>query len=70
MAIVNIGGHYTMDRHDAVEAVELVGADVVIPCHFDTFPPIETDAGAFKSVVEAETTPRSEILDPGESYTP
>ena len=48
-AIVPIGGHYTMDRHDAVEAVKLVGAPTVIPCHYDTFPPIETDDEAFKS---------------------
>ena len=43
-----IGGHYTMDRFDAVVAAELIGADQVIPCHYDTFPPIETDAQAFK----------------------
>src|SRR5215469_13311870 len=51
--LVPIGGHYTMDRHDAVVACELVGAGTVIPMHYDTFPPIETDAGAFKSDVEA-----------------
>ena len=39
-----IGGHYTMDRFDAVTACECIGADVVIPVHYDTFPPIETDA--------------------------
>ena len=27
VALMCIGGHYTMDRHDAVEAAELVGAD-------------------------------------------
>ncbi len=43
-AIVCIGGHYTMDRHDAAVACEWIGAPVVIPCHYDTFPPIETDA--------------------------
>ena len=41
-----------MDRLDAVAAAELVGADQVIPCHYDTFPPIETDAQAFKADVE------------------
>ena len=46
---VPIGGHYTMDRHDAVVACEFVGAQTVIPMHYDTFPPIETDAEAFKS---------------------
>ena len=49
-----IGGHYTMDRHDAVVAAELIGAGTVIPCHYNTFPPIETDAEAFKSDVETQ----------------
>ena len=44
VALMCIGGHYTMDRHDAVDAAALVGAKTVIPCHYDTFPPIETDA--------------------------
>ena len=45
LAIVPIGGHYTMDRHDAVAAVDLVDPLQVIPSHYGTFPPIETDAG-------------------------
>ncbi|MEI6447449.1 MAG: metal-dependent hydrolase, partial [Actinomycetes bacterium] len=53
VAFVPIGGHYTMDRHDAVEACRLIGAKTVVPCHYDTFPPIEADAGAFKAAVEA-----------------
>lgn len=64
-AIVPIGGHYTMDRHDAVRAVELVGAPNVIPAHYDTFPPIETDAAAFAAEVEA-TGRRAIVLQPGE----
>ena len=56
VALLPIGGHYTMDRHDAVVAAEFVGADTVIPMHYDTFPPIETDAEAFKAEVEAKTS--------------
>ncbi|WP_022929556.1 metal-dependent hydrolase [Patulibacter americanus] len=52
VALIPIGGHYTMDRHDAVEAARLVGAPHVVPVHYDTFPPIETDAEAFKRDVE------------------
>ena len=52
VALMPIGGHYTMDRFDAVVAAEFVGADQVIPCHYGTFPPIETDAEAFKSDVQ------------------
>src|ERR1700722_6389369 len=44
VALVCIGGHYTMDRWDAVEAVKLIAPKQVIPCHYDTFPPIETAA--------------------------
>src|SRR5436190_2130767 len=38
VALMCIGGHYTMDRHDAVVAAEMIGAGTVIPCHYDTFP--------------------------------
>ena len=32
----------------------------MIPCHYDTFPPIETDAEAFKADVETvDRAPRS-----------
>jgi L-ascorbate metabolism protein UlaG (beta-lactamase superfamily) len=58
-----------MDRHDAVTAAELVGAGTVIPCHYDTFPPIETDADAFKSDVESKTSSKVEILQPGDSFS-
>ena len=66
VALMCIGGHYTMDRHDAVTAAELVGAKQVIPCHYDTFPPIETDAQAFKSEV---TTGEVVVLDPGGTHS-
>jgi L-ascorbate metabolism protein UlaG (beta-lactamase superfamily) len=69
VALVPIGGHYTMDRTDAVDAVELIGAKTVIPCHYNTFGLIETDAEAFKSDVESATSSNVVILEPGESHT-
>jgi L-ascorbate metabolism protein UlaG (beta-lactamase superfamily) len=69
IALLPIGGHYTMDRHDAVVAAELVGAKTVIPMHYDTFPPIETDAGAFKSDVESQTSAQVVVLKPGETHS-
>ncbi len=69
IALVPIGGHYTMDRHDAVQAVELVGAPTVIPCHYNTFPPIEADAGAFKADVEDQTKSKVVVLAPGETHS-
>jgi L-ascorbate metabolism protein UlaG (beta-lactamase superfamily) len=70
IALMCIGGHYTMDRHDAVEAARLIGARQVIPCHYDTFPPIETDAQAFKSEVEAQGGSEVIVLAPGETCSP
>jgi L-ascorbate metabolism protein UlaG (beta-lactamase superfamily) len=70
VALVPIGGHYTMDRYDAVTACEFIAAGTVIPIHYDTFPPIETDAEAFKADVEQVTDSTVVILAPGETYTP
>ena len=69
VALMCIGGHYTMDRHDAVDAAELIGAKTVIPCHYDTFPPIETDAQAFKSDVESRTSSQVVVLGPGDTHS-
>ncbi len=68
VAMLPIGGHYTMDRHDAAVAAEFVGAGTVIPMHFDTFPPIETDAAAFKADVEAKTSSSVVVLSAGETH--
>jgi L-ascorbate metabolism protein UlaG (beta-lactamase superfamily) len=68
-AFIPIGGHYTMDRHDAVVAADFVGADTVIPVHYNTFPAIETDAEAFKSDVESQTKSKVVVLAPGESHS-
>lgn len=69
IALICCGGHYTMDRHDAVVAAELIGAETVIPMHHSTFPPIETDLEAFKADVESSTSSKVEILAPGETFS-
>jgi L-ascorbate metabolism protein UlaG (beta-lactamase superfamily) len=69
IALMPIGGHYTMDRHDAVVAAQFIGAETVIPMHYDTFPPIETDSAAFKAEVEAQTASKVVLLKPGETHS-
>jgi L-ascorbate metabolism protein UlaG (beta-lactamase superfamily) len=69
VALMCIGGHYTMDRFDAVVAAEFVGADQIIPCHYDTFPAVETDAQAFKSDVQNAGFSEVVVLQPGETHT-
>jgi L-ascorbate metabolism protein UlaG (beta-lactamase superfamily) len=70
VALICIGGHYTMDRLDAVEAAKMIEARQVIPCHYNTFPAIETDAQAFKADVESATSSEVIVLDPGQSHSP
>jgi L-ascorbate metabolism protein UlaG (beta-lactamase superfamily) len=69
VSLLPIGGHYTMDRRDAVVAAEFVGAGTVIPMHYDTFPAIEADAEAFRAEVEEKTSSRVVVLAPGESHS-
>jgi L-ascorbate metabolism protein UlaG (beta-lactamase superfamily) len=68
VALIPIGGHFTMDRIDAAVAARLVNAKTVIPCHYNTFPLIEADAEAFKQDVESVTSSRVVILQPGETH--
>ena len=69
VAIVPIGGHYTMDQVDAVTAVGLVAPKIVLPCHYGTFPAIEVDMEQFKANVAAQTDAEVVVLEPGGTYS-
>jgi L-ascorbate metabolism protein UlaG (beta-lactamase superfamily) len=69
VALMCIGGHYTLDSTDAVDAAGLVGAKTVIPCHYNTFPLIDADAQAFKSDVESSTGSDVVVLEPGDTHS-
>ncbi|OAQ53793.1 hypothetical protein HTG_05885 [Natrinema mahii] len=49
-----IGGHFTMDRHEAADFARSVEPELVLPEHYDTFEPIETDAEAFAADLEGD----------------
>lgn len=49
IAILPIGGHFTMDVENALIAAEWIGAERVIPMHFNTFPQINADIQAFEN---------------------
>lgn len=65
VALLPIGGNFTMDPDDAVEAAKLLAASTVVPIHYDTFDLIAQDAHAFAERVEAETSSRCVVLEPG-----
>ncbi len=49
-----IGGHYTMNRHEAADFARSLNPSLVLPVHYDTFDAIETDSLAFQEELEAE----------------
>jgi len=65
VAALPIGDRYTMGPEDAVRAVELIEPQVVIPVHYNTWPPIEQDAEAFKAAVGGRA--RVEIMASGDT---
>lgn len=69
VALVPIGGHYTMDPDDAAEAVRLVEPKTVIPCHYNTFPAVEQDPQVFADLVSQRTSSKTVILRPDETHS-
>ena len=68
VAVLPIGDHYTMGPADAARAAGFLNARTVIPCHYNTFPPIRQDPREFQRLVEAQTEARCVVLAPGESH--
>jgi L-ascorbate metabolism protein UlaG (beta-lactamase superfamily) len=65
LALLPIGGHFTMGIDDAVKATRLLSSKAVIPMHYGTFEAIDVDPEEFRRKVDgAEVI----ILSPGERY--
>ncbi len=69
VALLPIGGRFTMGPDEAMIAATFVGAPIVIPMHYNTFPAITQDADAFKETIEKTTNLTVQVLKPGESTT-
>ena len=63
-AVLPIGGHFTMDIEDAAKAVEFLGAENVIPVHYNTWDVIKQNPEEFKKLVKSA---KVHIVNPGES---
>lgn len=64
--LVPIGGNYTMDIGDAVQAVKMIHPQCAIPMHYNTFEVIKADPQEFKNLL-AEEGYEAIILAPGDS---
>ncbi len=68
IALLPIGGRYTMGPREAMMAAEFIGAPTIIPIHYNTSPKIHQDAKEFKWVIERTTDMKVTLLNPGESF--
>lgn len=68
IALLPIGGRYTMGPREAMMAADLIGAPVIIPIHYNTTPRISQDAEAFARAVNETTDMKVVVLEPGMSY--
>lgn len=67
LAALPIGDLFTMGPDDAVEAVKMLAPKRVVPCHYNTWPPIQQDASAWAESIRRETVAEPVVLAPGES---
>jgi L-ascorbate metabolism protein UlaG (beta-lactamase superfamily) len=59
VAVLPIGGHYTMDPREAAVALELLGVKRCVPCHYGTFPILAGTPAQLR-----ELAPGVDILEP------
>jgi L-ascorbate metabolism protein UlaG (beta-lactamase superfamily) len=69
LAILPVGCNFTMGPEDAVRAAQFVEAKRVIPCHYNTFPPIQQDIQAFAKMLHRTAEIECIVLAPGEQYS-
>jgi L-ascorbate metabolism protein UlaG (beta-lactamase superfamily) len=64
IAVLPIGGHYTMGPVDAARAAALCGARTIIPVHYGTFPILAGTPAELISHTDADVV----TLEPGETW--
>ncbi len=67
VALLPIGGFYTMSPKTALKAIELLKPEIVVPMHYNTFPPIKQNPEEFKKEAE-KLGVKVVVLKPGESF--
>ena len=65
VALLPIGGRYTMDARQAALAAEWIKAEITVPMHYNTWDAIKQDPKEFKRMAE-ERGAKVVILNPGE----
>lgn len=69
IALLPVGGHFTMGAKEAVLAAKWLNAKQVIPMHYNTFPNISIDINDFRTLMESESMIKPVILNAGETLS-
>ncbi|MDX1413162.1 MAG: metal-dependent hydrolase [Candidatus Promineifilaceae bacterium] len=69
LAIIPTGDNFTMGPEDALAALDFLSPNYVIPCHYNTWPPIEQDMNAWAKKVEVLTDVTPVVLDVEGSFS-
>ncbi|MDJ0943996.1 MAG: metal-dependent hydrolase [Kiloniellales bacterium] len=68
LALLPIGGHFTMDPTHAAYAVKsLLMTRTVVPMHYGTFPPLKGTPEEFKAAIGNEGGVRVIVMQPGDT---
>jgi len=69
LALLPIGGYYTMGASEAAEAVKLLKPKAVVPMHYRTFPVLAQSADEFVEKVKKKAAKvKVVVLNPGQSF--
>jgi L-ascorbate metabolism protein UlaG (beta-lactamase superfamily) len=52
VALLPIGGHFTMGPREAALAMRFLGAETVLPLHWGTFPPLKGTPAELAALVD------------------
>lgn len=66
LALLPVGDNFTMGIDDAVDAVPLLKPKLVVPIHYNTFPPIQVDIEIFTKKMESSEY-AAKVLQAGEA---
>ncbi|MCS6893133.1 MAG: metal-dependent hydrolase [Deltaproteobacteria bacterium] len=70
VAFLPIGDVYTMGVEDAVEAAQIIQAEITIPIHHSTFPILTGKPEDFAEICKTEeVSTQVKVLQPGEKFT-
>lgn len=69
LAFLPIGDYFTMGPADSLKAIEWLRPSIVLPMHYNTFPPISQSASDWAEDVNRVTDATPIVLDPGDDYT-